>query len=103
MTKLELNDKLVELYDLEPFTMIGCDIPAIENSAIMFDLMIEHKIIPDFGVVYIGSVKHEYVTARQIRTYGSSYIVFLKDHESPQAAVRYAAAMALVKLAESKS
>ena len=102
MTKLELNDKLAGLYGLKPFTMIGCDIPAIDDSAIMFDLMIEHNILLDFFWFNIDEVNPKYYTARQKGFMGASDMVFLKDHESPQAAARYAGAMALVKLAEIK-
>ena len=74
----------------------------IADSAIMFDLMIEHKVILDFTVVYIGSDKCEYVLARQNGVWGKSALVSYKDHGTPQEAARFAIARYLVNLAEDK-
>ena len=104
MDKLELNDKLAELYGLEPFTMIGSNIPAIENSAIMFDLMIEHNLLPTFNFVWLnlGDIDEKYYTVRLKNEMGATDMIFVKDHETEREAALYAIALKLVKLAESK-
>ena len=114
MTKQELNEKLIDLYGLKHLfqTFAGFDenrnilygyMQIIDDSARMFDLMIEHDIFLDFFWDNINEVKPKYYTARQKGVFRSVDMIFLKDHETPQAAARYAIAMALVKLAESKS
>ena len=108
MTKLELNDKLAKMYGFETFNVkSGPDILlnnqpcVIDSSSVMFHLMVEHKIILDYVEVYIGSVMHEHVTARKIGVCDGESVP-VKDHGSRKAAAKYAIALALVKLAESK-
>ena len=113
-TKLELNDKLAELYGLEAFVYFNSSNTndayllthyLIDDSARMFDLMTEHEISPDFGEVHIGLTKNDYVRASKrdgLVSINNDNKVFLKDHESPQAALRYAIALVLVQIAESK-
>ena len=113
MNKLELNEKLAELYNInskKSFWRLDTDVGKsfhtitllIDDSARMFDLMIEHNIVIDSAWISIDGKKSKYYTARLIGTMGAADIVFLKGRETPQAATRYAIAMALVKLAESK-
>ena len=111
MTKLELNEKLIELYGLKPLfqSFAGFDvnggvvyeyIQIIDDSEIMFDLMVEHK-------VQILNTKLWLETKVELPTIVLSQEWILhkehfKDHETPQAAAKFAIAMALVKLAENK-
>ena len=110
MTKLELNDKLADLYGInskKSFWRLDPDVGKsfhtitllIDDSARMFDLMIEHDIFLDFFWLNFGEVKPKYYTARQKGVFRSVDMIFLKDHETQQAAARFAIAMALVKLA----
>ena len=113
MTKLELNDKLAGLYNLpskkeeltywkerDEYTLTDyeyADILLIDDSARMFDLAVKNKI----DLVHYGDgVEARYEIKNDCFYYreGAIYI----DHESPQAAARYAIAMALIKLAEGK-
>ena len=114
MNKLELNEKLIELYGLKSLfqAFAGFDvnrdvvygyIQIIDDSEIMFDLMVEHDIFLDFFWLNIDEVKPKYYTARQKGVFRSIDMILLKDHENQQAAARFAIALALVKLAESKS
>ena len=91
MTKLELNDKLSEFYGLKPFTMIGGDIPAIDDWNRLMPLAINHKI----GFVAMNNIV---LAGRDDIEAKENY----SDHESPDDAARFAIAMALVKLAEGK-
>ena len=95
MTKLELNEKLAELYGIKPYfqTIVGFDInegnvyaylPLIDDSARMFDLAIEQNIC---ACGKFDSIRNN---------------ALLKDHETTQAAARFAIALALVELKESK-
>ena len=108
MTKLDLNDKLAALYGLESSTMTDYDIYGndfefllIDDSARMFDLMIEHDLrirrLDESAEIFYYSFDEEEQEGRWIRV-----IAKYTDHESKVAAARYAIAMALVKLAESK-
>ena len=101
MTKLELNEKLAELYSFEAMYYFKYPVLLIDDSARIFNFMVAHKICLDYGEVYIDGVKNECFYAGK-KGYFINNDVFLKDHESPQAAACYAIAMALVKLAESK-
>ena len=115
MTKLELNNKLAELYNLPAkklmMTSVTCTIIdgkqkdtyttgyalLIDDWSILMDLAVDNKIF-------------ELFESRQTNNYFSlknrsnlQYMVFLnKDHKLPQAATRFAIAMALVKLKEDK-
>ena len=114
MNKTELNNRLAELYGLQPFTYFNFMQPfppspplkplqvlLIDDWNRLMDLAVNHGVYFDF----------EYdKNLNAIGVYGM-YIEFISDdlpyelfndHESPQAATRYAIAMALVKLAEGK-
>ena len=88
MNKEELNNKLAELYDLEP--KLG-KLYLIDDSAWLFDLAVQHKI----GFVAMNNIVLAGRDSIQI-------VQHYSDHESPQAAARYAIAMALIKMKESK-
>ena len=104
--KLELNDKLASLYGLDSYIMTDYDIYGndfevllIDDSARMFDLMIENKLsitFYPFGVLV-------YETTDEFGNLVDEINADFKDHENPQAAVRFAIALYLVTLAESKS
>ena len=114
LSKQELNEKLAELYKIQPYVLLHFSQPMtgrllppamillIDDSARMFDLMIEHNILIEFAWVNLGDIDDKYYTARKKNSVGATDIIFVKDHESQQAAARFAIAMALVKLAESK-
>ena len=93
MTKLELNDKLEKIYPLSEADMCEDNqIPLIDDSARMFDLMVEHRI----GTV---PMTNNFLACTHDIESRANYSAY----ESPQDAARVAIAMALVKLAESKS
>ena len=109
MNKLELNEKLIELYGLKSLfqAFAGFDvnrdvvygyIQIIDDSEIMFDLMIEHHIsitFYPFGVIaYLNTDEH----GNTLEEIDADF----KDHETSQEAARFAIALALVELAESK-
>ena len=97
MTKLEINNKLAELYPeiansiLEASIKLPKGYLLIDDSGRIFDLAIKYKIgtVPMLHIFLAGN------TGVEIKENYS-------DHESPQAAARYAIALALIKLAESK-
>ena len=88
MNKQELNNKLAELYGLEP--KLG-KLYLIDDSARLFDLAVQHKI----GFVAMNNIV---LAGKDDIGSKASY----REHESPQAAARYALAMALIKMKESK-
>ena len=88
MNKQELNNKLAELYDLKP--KLG-KLYLIDDSARLFDLAVQHKI----GFVAMNNIV---LAGKDDIGSKASY----REHESPQAAARYALAMALIKIKESK-
>ena len=88
MNKQELNNKLAELYGLEP--KLG-KLYLIDDSARLFDLAVQHKI----GFVAMNNIV---LAGKDDIGSKASY----REHESPQAAARYAIALALIKLKESK-
>ena len=88
MNKQDLNNKLAELYELEP--RLG-KLHLIDDSARMFELAVQHKI----GFVAMNNIV---LAGKDDIGSKASY----REHESPQAAARYALAMALIKLAEIK-
>ena len=88
MNKQDLNNKLAELYELEP--KLG-KLYLIDDSARLFDLAVHHKI----GFVAMNNIVLAGRDSIQI-------VQHYSDHESPQAAARYAIALALIELAESK-
>ena len=101
--KLELNDKLASLYGLDSSIMTDYDIYGndfevllIDDSARMFDLMIENKLsvlTMDDGCMTLHYKEDSELSEKFMN----------KDHETTQAAARYAIGMALIKLAEDKS
>ena len=111
MTKLELNEKLAELYGIKPHfqTIVGFDVnegnmyaylPLIDDSARMFDLAVEHKVqILNTKLWFQAKVELPTIVLSQEWILHQEHF---KNHETPQAAARFAIAMALVKLAESK-
>ena len=92
MKKLELNEKLAELYGLEA----GMNL--LDDSARMFDLIVEHMLSITFypSGVLVYEITNEY--GHLIDEVSADF----KDHETPQAAVRFAIALYLVTLAENK-
>ena len=88
MNKQELNNKLAELYGLEP--KLG-KLYLIDDSARLFDLAVQHKI----GFVAMNNIV---LAGKDDIGSKASY----REHESPQAAARCALAMALIKMKESK-
>ena len=89
MSKEKINEKLEELYGLEPCVSqpkLG-KLYLIDDSARLFDLAVQHKI----GFVAMNNIVLAGRDSIQVvRNYS--------DHESPQAAARYALAMALIEL-----
>ena len=103
MKKLELNDKLAELYGLDSgYTYVNenkysdsITTLIIDDWSVLMDLAV------DKNINYICSKNYGYCKV------GFNFIGWetkadYKDHESPQAATRFAIAMALVKLKEDK-
>ena len=88
MNKQDLNNKLAELYELEP--KLGKTY-LIDDSARLFDLAVQHKI----GFV---AMNNNVLAGRD----SIQIVQHYSDHESPQAAARYAIAMALIEMKESK-
>ena len=92
MNKQDLNNKLAELYDLEPFLSqprLG-KLYLIDDSAKLFDLAVQQKI--------------SFVAMNNIVLAGKDDIgskASYREHESPQAAARYAIALALIKMKQS--
>ena len=88
MNKQELNNKLAELYNLKP--KLG-KLYLIDDSARLFDLSVQHKI----GFVAMNNIVLAGRDSIQI-------VQHYSDHETPSDAAKYAIAMALIKLKESK-
>ena len=106
MTKLELNNKLAKLYVIAGTRKRICGIDSKECNIYAYDLLIDDwNRLMDLAVdnhLNIGHIINDnnnyfsvYATAND-RKYFEDYA----EHESPQAATRYAIAMALVKLKE---
>ena len=92
MNKEELNNKLAELYGLEP--KLG-KLHLIDDSARMFELALANDIwIQPYN--HLGFIYAHFRCNHELNK--ASY----REHESPQAAARYAIAMALIKMKESK-
>ena len=100
MNKQELNKKLADLYGLHEAEMYEDNlIHLIDDSARMFGLLVEHKlsiIFYPFGVLIYEKTDEYWNLIDEVSA-------DFKDHENPQAAVRFAIALYLVTLAESKS
>ena len=102
MNKLALNYKIATLYGVDPFLqcMVGFDInegniykyiPFIDDWNRLMPLALSNKI----GFVAMNTIALAGIDEIEAKENYS-------DHESPEAAARYAIAMALVKLKESK-
>ena len=101
MTKLELNDKLAELYNIDNCTYMG----DIINTYLIDDWSRLMDLAVDNGINYVCYKHYGYCKAWiGLREEDTSFAFAenLKDYESPQAATRFAIAMALVKLKEDK-
>ena len=101
MTKLELNDKLAELYNIDPYINplnLGKRY-LIDDWSRLMDLAVDN------GINYVCYKHHNYCKAWIGVMSDDSRFAFVEElscHESPKAAVRFAIAMALVKLKEDK-
>ena len=94
MTKIELNNKLAELYNIDNCTYMGDRINTylIDDWSRLMDLAVDNKLSIHINKNDVVCVHKSYVIMAE----------FFDEHESPQAATRFAIAMALVKLAEDK-
>ena len=107
MTKQELNKRMAELYGISTnktyFDTISDgsvwqnEVMLIDDSARMFDLMIEYNLLLDFAWVNMGDGDLKYYTVRRKNEMGAADIVFVKDHKSEKEAALYAIALKLVK------
>ena len=106
MTKLELNDKLAELYGLVGTHKYISGIDIIEGNIYSYYFLIDDwSRLMNLAVdndIWVQSVKEMFVVYAHKRGTIEFEEVLFKDHESPQAATKFAIAMALVKLAEDK-
>ena len=107
MTKLELNNKLSELYGIVGTRKRIFRIDYIEENIYVYDLLIDDWIrLMDLAVdnelfiqIYSDFIDVYAFTTDSIKAKQNEKYI---NHESPQAATRFAIAMALVKLAEDK-
>ena len=98
MTKLELNDKLAELYNIEPYINplnLGKRY-LIDDWTRLMDLAVDNRLHIDIFDVFTAIF---WLSSKD----NSMHHEENKKHESPQAATRFAIAMALVKVAKDKS
>ena len=118
MTKLELNNRLAELYDeyqdehyytgkYDGFSMEFNAVLLIDDWNRLMPLALAHGIsLSLLGDLYAdGDINRVLARANTPNNVTYSSIAESQkytDHESPEDAARYAIAMALVKLAESK-
>ena len=89
MSKEKINEKLEELYGLEPCVSqpkLG-KLYLIDDSARLFDLAVQHKI----GFVAMNNVFLAGCDSIEI-------IEYYSGHETPSDAAKYAIAMALIEL-----
>ena len=109
MTKIELNDKLAELYGIDGTHKLICGIDSVSNRPIFVDdLLIDDwsrlmDLAVDNGINIAFTPDEEYVKSFSVRAEFNkiyNYSQLVSDHESPQDAVMFSIAMALVKLAE---
>ena len=104
MTKEELSNNLAELYgEYGGYEIVNENKYSDSITTLLIDdwnrlmpLSLEH----DVWIQPYNSLGFIYAHARKDVIFDK---VFYKDHESPEDAAKYAVAMALVKLAESKS
>ena len=108
MNKLELNEKLAKLYPEISRILENAESELsyiyyiVDDSARIFDLMLEYNILLDFDWLNAHGQMLKYFTARVKDVFYDVEIEFVKDHDSESEAARFAIAMALVKLAEDK-
>ena len=104
MNKSELNNKLAKLYGIAGTHKRICGIDSKEGNIYAYDLLIDDwNRLMDLAV-------HErlniYMNLDIVTCTNDKDVVeiseFMSDHESPQAATKYAIAMALVRVNESK-
>ena len=104
MTKLELNDKLAALYPeiarlLEDAkSELSYIYYVVDDSARIFDLMFEYQVLTTFYPSGVTAYQYQDKYGFLVGDIDADF----EDHESIQAAGRYAIAMVLIKLAESK-
>ena len=109
MTKLELNDKVAELYFIPKATELGFinglrqELLLIDDWSRLMDLAVDNKL-SIFNTVNVGNqLLPKFATYNGVKIiFNGDYVIseVFGDHESPQAATKYAIAMALVKLKE---
>ena len=109
MTKIELNEKLAKLYGIEKLRIsfeddgerpapIIVKILLIDDWSRLMNLAVDNKVFDIFECRQTDS----YFSLRNRENFQNLQIFMNKEHESPQAATKYAIAMALVKLKEGK-
>ena len=103
LSKQELNEKLELIYPLSEADMCEDNqIPLIQDSWRMFELAVDNDLrirqADESAEIFYYSFDEKEQEGRWISVSAKH-----KDHESKVAAARYAIAMALVKLAESKN
>ena len=94
MTKFQLNNKLSELYKIKNCLYGDAnspDILLIDDWNRLMDLAVDNKLNIYFSLDVVTCTNNKDVIESN---------EFMSDHESPQAATRFAIAMALVKLKE---
>ena len=95
MNKLELNDKLAELYGIEPknnYIHVGNGFLLIDDWSRLMELSVANKLRIENWPNGVWVENNDF----------DGIEIIYSDHESPQAATRFAIAMALVKLKEDK-
>ena len=104
MNKFELNDKLADLYFIPKATEIGFinglrqELLLIDDWNRLMDLAVDNNLSINQVINYQTGELFSICATSKL---GSTHADFI-DHESPQAATKYAIAMALAKLAEDK-
>ena len=109
MNKLELNNKLAKLYKIFGTHKRICGIDSKKGNIYAYDLLVDDwSRLMDLAVDNNLSINQvinyqsgELFSVCATSKTGSTHADFI-DHESAQAATRFAIAMALVKLAEDK-
>ena len=103
MTKLELNDKLAELYFLPKSTELGFSDGLCQELLLIDDwnILMKLAVANHINIGHIVNDNNDYFSA-YATTNDRKYFEDYSEHESPQSATRFAIAMALVKLAEDK-
>ena len=104
MTKLELNNKLAELYFLPKATELGF-IDGLRQELLLIDdwnRLMYLAVANHINICHITNANEEYFSVYATAN-NRKYFEDYSEHESPEAATRCAIAMALVKLAEDKS